>query len=100
MKSTRRVVNGQSGFSKPVAISDELASFGGWSKGDLKSRTEVNNLLCGYIKSNNLQNPENRSIIVPDKKLQKLLDPKKTLKEPLKYTSMQKLIQTHFPKSA
>ena len=98
-KSTRRVTNGNGGFSKPVAISDELCAFGGWTKGELKSRTDVTRFLCSYIKEHNLQNPENKSVIVPDKKLQKLLDPKKSLKEPLKYTLMMRLIQPHFVKA-
>ena len=93
----KRPSNVNSGFSKPIPISDDLCSFGGWEKGSLKSRTDVTRLLCRYIKENDLQShPDSKSIIVPDNKLKKLLKPEKLKQEPLQFKTMQKLIQAHF----
>jgi chromatin remodeling complex protein RSC6 len=90
-----------SGFQKPTRISKELAKFTGWNDSDLHSRVEVTKFICDYIKTNNLQNPEDRRQIVPDAKLQKLLgyNPKKET-EPLRYYSIQFHLNKmkHFPK--
>ena len=98
-KKTTRVGNQNSGFKKPVAISSELAEFAGWKPDDLRSRVDVTTYICDYIKTHDLQNPEDRRQIQPDAKLQKLLkfDPKK-IKEPLRYYSLQTYLKTHFIK--
>lgn len=90
-----------SGFQKPTRISKDLAKFTGWNETDLHSRVEVTKFICDYIKTNNLQNPQDRRQIVPDTKLQKLLgyNPKKET-EPLRYYSIQFHLNkmNHFPK--
>ena len=90
-----------SGFQKPTRISKDLAKFTGWNDTDLHSRVEVTKFICDYIKTNNLQNPQDRRQIVPDAKLQKLLgyNPKKET-EPLRYYSIQFHLNkmNHFPK--
>jgi SWIB-domain-containing proteins implicated in chromatin remodeling len=90
-----------SGFQKPTRISKDLTKFTGWNENDLHSRVEVTKFICDYIKTNNLQNPEDRRQIVPDAKLQKLLgyNPKKET-EPLRYYSIQFHLNKmkHFPK--
>lgn len=90
-----------SGFQKPTRISKDLAKFTGWNENDLHSRVEVTKFICDYIKTNNLQNPQDRRQIVPDAKLQKLLgyNPKKET-EPLRYYSIQFHLNKmkHFPK--
>lgn len=90
-----------SGFQKPTRISKDLAKFTGWNDTDLHSRVEVTKFICDYIKTNNLQNPQDRRQIVPDTKLQKLLgyNPKKET-EPLRYYSIQFHLNkmNHFPK--
>lgn len=89
-----------SGFQKPVKISQELAKFAGWSENELKSRVEVTKYICDYIAKHDLQNPNDRRQIKPDAKLQKLLgyNPKKDV-EPLRYYSIQSQLkkQNHFP---
>jgi upstream activation factor subunit UAF30 len=97
-KNPNRAKNTSSGFMKPVAISGEMSKFTGWGAEELKSRVDVTKYICGYIRDNNLQNPDDRRQIVPDKKLQALLNlDKKSLKEePLTYYSLQKKIQPHF----
>ena len=101
---TKKTVNKNkviSGFQKPTRISKELAKFTGWNDVDLHSRVEVTKFICDYIKTNNLQNPDDRRQIIPDAKLQKLLgyNPKKET-EPLRYYSIQFHLNKmkHFPK--
>lgn len=101
---TKKTVNKNkviSGFQKPTRISKELAKFTGWNDADLHSRVEVTKFICDYIKTNNLQNPDDRRQIVPDARLQKLLgyNPKKET-DPLRYYSIQFHLNkmNHFPK--
>ena len=97
-KNPNRAKNTSSGFMKPVGISGEMCKFTGWGTDELKSRVDVTKYICGYIRDNNLQNPDDRRQIVPDKKLQALLklDKKSLKEEPLTYYSLQKKIQPHF----
>ena len=103
MKQKNTVVreNNNSGFQKPVKISNELAKFAGWSENELRSRVDVTKYICDYIASNKLQNPEDKRQIIPDSKLQKLLgfNPEKADK-PLYYYGIQTYLknQNHFPK--
>ena len=100
--STKKTVtnNVNSGFLKPVAISNEMAKFTGWDPTELKSRVDVSKFLCSYIKDNDLQNPKDRRQIFADAKLSKLLkyDSKKEEK-PLTYFMIQQCLKNHFPKS-
>ena len=97
-KNPNRAKNTSSGVMKPVPISGEMSKFTGWGSDELKSRVDVTKYICGYIRDNNLQNPDDRRQIVPDKKLQALLklDKKSLKEEPLTYYSLQKKIQPHF----
>ena len=69
-------------------ISSDLSTFAGWPDGELKSRVDVTRYICNYIKENELQNPENRRFIVPDKKLHTLLGSNDS-GEPLRYCDIQ-----------
>lgn len=97
--STKKSNNNNSGFLKPVKISNEMAKFTGWNANELRSRVDVTKFLCNYIKENNLQNPTDKRQIIADNKLCKLLDydPKK-MKEPLTYYRIQSYIKPHFVK--
>ena len=103
MKQKNTIVreNNNSGFQKPVKISNELAKFAGWSENELRSRVDVTKYICDYIATNKLQNPEDKRQILPDSKLQKLLgfNPEKSEK-PLYYYGIQTYLknQNHFPK--
>jgi chromatin remodeling complex protein RSC6 len=98
---THRKNNHNSGFQKPVKISNELSKFTGWPQDELRSRVDVTKYICDYIASNKLQNPEDKRQIWPDAKLQKLLgfNPAKAEK-PLYYYGIQTYLknQNHFPK--
>ena len=99
IKNTRQTKNNiNTGFQKPIKISKELADFTGWDDDSKRSRVEVTRYICDYIKKNNLQNPEDRRKIIPDKKLEKLLGHKKS-NGPLTYYNIQTCLknQNHFP---
>ena len=86
-----------SGFAKPALISPELCSFLGKPTGTEMARTEVTKFLTTYIKENSLQDPSNRRKILPDKKLQTLLNTKKS--DEVTYFNLQKYMKVHFPAS-
>ena len=54
-------------------------------------------IFLSYIKAHNLQNPENKKKIKPDKTLCGLLNIKSD-SDDLTYFSMQKYLKDHFPK--
>ena len=87
-----------SGFAKPTLISEELCTFLGKPSGTEMARTEVTKHLTQYIKEHNLQEPSNKRKINPDKKLQKLLNTKKS--DEVTYFNLQKYMKVHFPKTA
>lgn len=99
--STRKNSNNNSGFLKPVKISNDMAKFTGWDPNELKSRVEVTKYLCKYIRDNKLQDPKDKRNIIMDGKLSKLLnyDAKKNDGKPLTYYRIQTCIKPHFIKS-
>ena len=86
-----------SGFAKPSLISNELCQFLGQPKGTEIARTEVTKFLTCYIKEHELQDPENRRRIKPDKKLQKLLN--NAANDEVTYFNLQRYMKVHFPPS-
>jgi chromatin remodeling complex protein RSC6 len=109
IKKSNRSPNDQSGFKKPVKVTDEICKFFGWDTTKLYSRTDVTRAVCKYIRDNKLQDTTNKRIIRPDAKLTTLLkyDPKtmpidEETKQPspLYYYYLQKLLTRHFPESA
>lgn len=87
-----------SGFAKPALISSALCNFLGKPEGTEMARTEVTKHLTQYIKTNSLQDQENRRKIVPDAALKKLLNVKDS--DEVTYFNLQKYMKVHFPKSA
>ncbi len=86
-----------SGFAKPSPISQELCDFLGKESGTELARTEVTKHLTTYIKTHNLQAPEDKRKILPDAKLKKLLKIQKG--DDITYFNLQKYLKPHFPKS-
>lgn len=86
-----------SGFAKPSRISSELCAFLGKPEGTEMARTEVTRLLTQYIKTNSLQDPQNKRKIVPDAQLTSLLQVGDNAE--LTYFNLQKYMKRHFPKS-
>ena len=62
-----------SGFAKPTPISSDLSNFLGIPIGDQIARTDVTSKVIAYVKEHDLQNPEDKKQIVPDAKLNALL---------------------------
>lgn len=100
-KNTTRRNNANSGFRKPVQISDELARFTGWDPSQHYSRVDVTKYMCNYIREKGLQRPEDkREIQVQnDPALQQLLKYYNT-EEPLRYYSLQTYLAPHFQTAA
>lgn len=84
-----------SGFMKPVSVSDELRSFIDINNSDPITRVLITQKLCQYIKENNLQKPEDKREIIPDEKMKKLFDIQPNESEKLTYYSMQRRVQKH-----
>lgn len=84
------------GFARPSLISDEMCDFLKLPHGSTISRTEVTKQLINYIKTNNLQNTENKKNIVLDETLHKLFDGA-GIPENVTYFTMQKYVNHHFP---
>lgn len=85
-----------SGFATPTKISDELCKFMSEPDGAEVARTEVTRYIIKYIKDNELQNPENRRIIMPNDELKELLGSTET--DEVNYFNIQKFMNKHFHK--
>ena len=85
-----------SGFITPTKISNELAEFLGKPVGTEMLRTDVSRFINGYIRVNNLQDPQNGRVINPDTKLRALL--KIGENDELTYFNLQKYMSPHFIK--
>lgn len=99
-KAERRRANARSspsGFAKPIKLSEEICKFLEIPEGSELSRTEVTRRLTQYIKTNNLNNPENRRIILPDAKLRQILALKGD--EEVSYFTIQHYLNHHFIKA-
>jgi hypothetical protein len=76
-------------------FSDGVDQCDGWEYGvTQKSRYDVTNVLCAYIKENELRDPKNKTIITPDAKLKELLQVEDDIV--LKYPTMQKYLKNCF----
>lgn len=91
--------NSNSGFMKPVLISEDLASFIGVHNDQPITRVLITKKICQHIKEKDLQNPNDRREILPDQALKKLFNITDADTEPLTYYSIQKRIQRHIFKA-
>ena len=96
VKSTGNGSKAASGLAKPVQVSGEIADFAGWAKDELHSRNEVTKFLCSYVKEQNLQDPADKRHILPDSRLQGLLQLKPG--SVLTFSSLQTYLVPHFIK--
>ena len=83
-------------FNTKCEISVELANFLGKTNRQV-SRTEVTREITTYIRNNNLQDPQNKRIILADLKLKELLKLKPN--DELTYFNLQRYIGPHFVKN-
>lgn len=86
-----------SGFARPSKISDKLCNFMNKPKGSELARTEVTQYLISYIKTNQLQNEENKRLIVPNNELKTLLGIQDN--DELNYFNLQSYMNQHFIKA-
>ena len=98
-KTGNRPKNTTSGFMKPVNISKQMSNFTGWPADKMVSRVDVTKFICEYIKRKDLQKPEDRRIIIPDRKLRDLLSIAENDTNNLTYYNLQQKIQPHFSSS-
>ena len=84
----------QSGIAKPGFISPELCDFLGVNKGTEMARTEVIKYVNKYIKDKNLHDQNNKKVIVPDAKLQTLLQSSST--DEITYFNLQTYMKPHY----
>jgi chromatin remodeling complex protein RSC6 len=90
--------NSRSGITQEVGVSKELETFLGIQPGSKISRTSVTRAVTEYIKTHNLQNPQNRRHIILDNTLSKLLNPGSN--EDVTYFNLQKYLKVHYVGSA
>ena len=90
--------NKLSGFAVPTKITKKLANFLQVEEDSKISRTFVTKFICKYIKDNNLQNPENKKIIIPDEKFKILFDGQLDEQNNLEYFNIQTYLKEHFIK--
>lgn len=89
--------SGVSGFAIPIDVSDEMRAFIDLPKGELISRVEATKKITNYIKENNLQSKDNGRVILPDAKLEKLLD---SQGQQVSWFTLQKFMKKHFVTAA
>uniref|UniRef100_A0A6C0BA18 DM2 domain-containing protein n=1 Tax=viral metagenome TaxID=1070528 RepID=A0A6C0BA18_9ZZZZ len=81
-------------FIKPIKISDELASFLEKEMGFEMARTDITHDINAYIRTHNLQDPDNGRKINPDTKLASLL--KLGPEDELNYFNLQRFLKIHY----
>lgn len=86
-----------SGFAKPCALSKDLCEFLGVDASTQLARTEVTKRVTSYVKDHNLQDQSNKKRILPDAKLQKLLNVPKD--KNLEFFNLQTFLKHHYPKT-
>lgn len=89
-----------SGLNLQYHVTQELADFMGLDEGQTASRAEACRAFCAYVKDNNLQNPDAKREIVPDKTILNILDYDPASDPPLTYSSYVKYFQDHFVQRA
>jgi chromatin remodeling complex protein RSC6 len=108
MKTSNRKASATSGFMKPVMISEEMARFTGLDKNGAYPRPTITKFVCDYVKTHNLQNPNDKREFRVDTPLQKLLqyNPANPPKDdqgkpiPMTYFRLQKYMQHHFKQTS
>jgi len=83
-----------SGFMKPIKVSEPMRQFLGLEQDQLTRRLDITKKLCEYIKTNDLQNPSDRRNILPDTTLKELLNIHNP-DEQLTYYSIQQKLKDH-----
>ena len=86
------------GFAVSSKVTPVMCEFMGRKEGELISRIEITKYLNKYIKENNLENSENKQIIIPDDKLWKILG-EEAVNQKITHFTIQKYLNKHFLKA-
>jgi len=85
----------KTGLTKPMNISQELSDFINTDVNTKVARTDVTKRISAYIKDNNLQNPLDKRIIIPNESLKKLFEGYDDTHK-LSYFNLQRFISHHY----
>ena len=101
-KDPNRKKREPSGFAVATDISNTLCDFLGVEHGTKLSRTEVTRKVTAYIRTKNLQVPENRRSFVPDSNLKSILGPLQDMDKDKGFTyfNLQTYITPHITSTA
>jgi upstream activation factor subunit UAF30 len=88
------------GFAMPTTVSETLCLFMEQPINTKISRTSATKFLMDYIKTNNLIDPNNKKVIIPDNRLWELIGDDARHEEPLDRFNIQKYLNHHFLSSA
>lgn len=101
-KDPNRKKREPSGFAVATDISNTLCDFLGVSHGTQLSRTDVTRKVTAYIRTKNLQVPENRRSFLPDAKLKSILGPLQEVDKDKGFTyfNLQRYITPHITSTA
>lgn len=107
-KSAERAKKGPSGFARPTRITPVLAKFLGIPAEEKIARTEVTKKITSYVKEHNLQQPDNKRVILLKGKhgkalakvLSPVVDPVSGEKTDLTFFNLQRYLKHHFIKEA
>ena len=106
-KAEDRAKKGPSGFARPTEITAELAKFLGIPADEKIARTDVTKKITGYVKEHNLQQADNKRVILLKGKYGKALakilspvvDPVTGDSVDLTFFNLQRYLKHHFPKT-
>lgn len=104
-KRTKSTSSVNHGFNAFVSISKDLADFLEVSPDTKFRRPQVTILISEYAKNNDLKNPENKGIYLPDEKLKKIFGPpiyplrSDKSKNGYDMFNLQKYMKPHFDKN-
>ncbi len=105
-KNAERAKKGPSGFARPTTITPVLAKFLGTPANEKIARTEVTKKITSYVKEHNLQQPDNKRVILLKGKhgkalakvLSPVVDPVSGEKTDLTFFNLQRYLKHHFVK--
>lgn len=99
-KKNKNKTNGErrnpSGFAVASVLSDEMYEFLNITKGEKVPRKDVTRMMNDYITKNELRNPEDKRIILPNDVLKKIFNSNDT--NTVTYFNLQSYIKHHFIK--
>lgn len=99
-KKNKNKSNGErrhpSGFAVASVLSEEMYEFLNIKKGEKVPRKDVTRMMNDYITKNELRNPDDKRIIVPNEALRKIFNSNET--DTITYFNLQSYIKHHFIK--